>query len=83
MGQNGGIFFIASKLFFGNYLLFYLMFLINFTLILTIFDTKKDLFLIFSILTVISGIIVLQKYFEPLFFIFFFLFSKSKFKTYF
>lgn len=81
MGQNGGIFFIASKLFFGNYLLFYLMFLINFTLILTIFDTKKDLFLIFSILTVISGIIVLQKYFEPLFFIFFFLFSQSKFKN--
>ena len=80
MGQNGGIFFIASKLIFGNYLLFYIIFIINFTLILLIFNNKFDLFFLFSILIVISGIITLQKYFEPLFFIFFFLFSKSKFK---
>ena len=80
MGANGGIFFIGSKLIFGNYFLFYLIFLINFTVILIIFNDKYDLLILFSILVVISGFITLQKYFEPLFFIFFFLFSKSEFK---
>tara|TARA_B110000116_G_scaffold259797_1_gene262272 strand:- start:193 stop:1038 length:846 start_codon:yes stop_codon:yes gene_type:complete len=80
MGANGGIFFIGSKLIFGNYFLFYLIFLINFTVILIIFNNKSDLLILFSILVVISGFITLQKYFEPLFFIFFFLFSKSEFK---
>ena len=80
MGANGGIFFIGSKLIFGNYFLFYLLFLINFTVILIIFSDKYDLLILFSILIVISGFITLQKYFEPLFFIFFFLFSKSEFK---
>jgi|TARA_B110000483_G_C18132569_1_gene518251 hypothetical protein len=80
IGQNGGIFFIASKLIFNNYLLFYLIFIINFTFILIIFTNKFDLFFLFSILIVISGIITLQKYFEPLFFIFLFFFTKSKFK---
>ena len=80
MGANGGIFFIGSKLIFGNYFLFYLIFLINFTVILIIFNDKSDLLILFSILVVISGFITLQKYFEPLFFIFFFLFSKSEFK---
>ena len=80
MEQNGGIFFITSRLLFGNYFLFYIIFLINFTFVLLIFTNKYDLFFLFSILIVISGIITLQKYFEPLFFIFFFLFSNSKYK---
>ena len=66
MGANGGIFFIGSKLIFGNYFLFYLLFLINFTVILIIFSDKYDLLILFSILIVSSGFITLQKYLEPL-----------------
>ena len=77
MDQNGGIFFIFSKLIFGNYLFFYLIFFLNFFTILVLFKNKLDLFILYTIIIMISGIIVLQKYFEPLFYIFFFLFSNS------
>ena len=80
MGQNGGIFFIFSNKFFNNLYPFYILFFINLICIFLIFEKKIDLLIIFSIIVLISGIIVLQKYFEPLFFIFFFLFSVSKFK---
>ena len=80
MGQNGGIFFILSNKIFNSLILFYILFLINLICIFLIFEDKKDIFILFSIIILISGIIVLQKYFEPLFYIFFFLFSNSKFK---
>ena len=80
MGQNGGIFFIFSNKFFNNLYPFYILFFINLICIFFIFEKKIDLLIIFTIIILISGIIVLQKYFEPLFFIFFFLFSVSKFK---
>ena len=81
MGQNGGIFFIFSNLLFGNYILFYSIFFLNFFIILILFQNKLDLFILFTIIIMISGIIVLQKYFEPLFFIFFFLFSNSIYRN--
>jgi hypothetical protein len=81
MGQNGGVFLIFSNKFFNNLYPFYILFFINLICIFLIFEKKIDLFIIFSITILISGIIVLQKYFEPLFFIFFFLFSISKFKN--
>lgn len=81
MGQNGGVFLIFSNKFFNNYYPFYILFFINLICIFFIFEKKIDLLIIFSIIILISGIIVLQKYFEPLFFIFFFLFSISKFKN--
>jgi hypothetical protein len=80
MDQNGGIFYILSNKILNNLLLFYLLFFINLICIFKIFENKKDIFILFSIILLISGIIVLQKYFEPLFYIFFFLFSNSKFK---
>ena len=80
MGQNGGIFFVYSNLIFENYYLFYIVSFINLFIILNLFNTKYDLFILFSIIIIISGMIVLQKYFEPLFFIFFFLYSRSKYK---
>lgn len=80
MGQNGGIFLIFSNLIFGNYFFFYLVFFLNFFIILTLFQNKLDLFILYTIILMISGIIVLQKYFEPLFYIFFFLFSNSIYK---
>ena len=80
MGQNGGIFLIFSNLIFGNYFFFYLVFLLNFFIILILFQNKLDLFILYTIILMISGIIVLQKYFEPLFYIFFFLFSNSIYK---
>ncbi len=80
MGQNGGIFLIFSNLIFGNYVLFYLIFFLNFFIILILFPNKLDLFILYTIILMISGIIVLQKYFEPLFYIFFFLFSTSIYK---
>ncbi len=80
MGQNGGIFLIFSNLIFGNYVLFYLIFFLNFFIILFLFSNKLDLFILYTIILMISGIIVLQKYFEPLFYIFFFLFSNSIYK---
>ena len=81
MGQNGGIFFIYSNLIFKNYYLFYVISFINLFVILNLFNNKYDLLILFSIILMISGIIVLQKYFEPLFFIFFFLYSESKYKN--
>ena len=80
MDQNGGVFYVLSNKIFNNLLLFYLLFFINLICIFIIFENKKDIFILFSIIILISGIIVLQKYFEPLFYIFFFLFSNSKFK---
>ena len=80
MDQNGGVFYILSNKIFNNLLLFYLLFFINLICIFIIFENKKDIFILFSIIILIGGIIVLQKYFEPLFYIFFFLFSNSKFK---
>jgi hypothetical protein len=81
MGQNGGIFFIYSNSIFKNYYLFYIISFINLFVIINLFSNKYDLFILFSIILMISGIIVLQKYFEPLFYIFFFLYSGSKYKN--
>ena len=80
MGQNGGIFFILFILIFENYFLFYSIFFLNFFIILILFQNKLDLFILYTIILMISGSIVLLKYFEPLFYIFFFLFSNSIFK---
>ena len=81
MGMNGGAIFILSKKIFGNYYFFYFVFFISLNLIFILFNKPLDLFFTFSLVFMISGIIVLQKYFEPLFFIFFFLYSKSTFKN--
>ena len=81
MGQNGGVFFILSNLIFKNYLLFYLIFIINFIFLLTIFENFLDKIIVFSFVFIFSSIMVTQNLFEPLFFLFFFLFSQSKFKN--
>ena len=81
MGSNGGVFFILSKKIFGNYLAFYFIFIINLTLILLIFDNYKDKFIIFSFVFIFCSIIVPQSVFEPLIFLYFFIFSDSKFKN--
>ncbi len=81
MGQNGGSFFIFSKLIFNNYLIFYLIFILNFLIILTIFETYIDKLIIFSFVFIFCSIIVPQSVFEPLIFLYFFLFSQSKFKN--
>jgi hypothetical protein len=80
MGQNGGAFFIFSRLIFGNYLAFYLIFIINFVFILTIFEKYQDRLIVFSFVFIFCSIIVTQNVFEPLFLLFFFLYSQSKFK---
>ena len=80
MGQNGGSFFIFSKLIFKNLLFFYFVFIINLIVILTIFENYIDKFIVFSFVLIFCGIIVPQSVFEPLFFLYFFLFSKSDFK---
>ena len=81
MGANGGVFFILSKKIFGNYILFYLIFIINFIFILQIFDNYKDRFIIFSFVFIFCSIIVTQSAYEPLIFLYFFLFAESKFKN--
>jgi len=81
MGTNGGVFFILSNLIFNNYLIFYLIFIINFILILTIFENYLDKLIVFSFVFMFCSTIVPQAVFEPLFFLFFFLFSQSKFKN--
>ena len=81
MGSNGGVFFILSKKIFGNYILFYLIFIINFIFILQIFDNYKDRFIIFSFVFIFCSIIVPQSVYEPLIFLYFFLFAESKFKN--
>ena len=81
MGSNGGVFFILSKKIFGNYILFYIIFIINFIFILQIFDNYKDRFIIFSFVFIFCSIIVPQSVYEPLIFLYFFLFAESKFKN--
>ena len=81
MGMNGGVFFILSNKIFGNYILFYLIFIINFIFILQIFDNYKDRFIIFSFVFIFCSIIVPQSVYEPLIFLYFFLFAESKFKN--
>ena len=81
MGANGGVFFILSKKIFGNYILFYLIFIINFIFILQIFDNYKDRFIFFSFVFIFCSIIVPQSVYEPLIFLYFFLFAESKFKN--
>ena len=81
MGQNGGSFFIFSRLIFNNYLAFYLIFILNFLFILIIFETYFDRVIVFSFVFIFCAIIVPQSVFEPLFFLYFFLYSQSKFKN--
>ena len=81
MGQNGGAFFIFSKLIFNNYYFFYFIFIINFALILILFEKNQDRVIVFSFVFIFSGIIVPQSVFEPLFFLYLFLFSISKVKN--
>ena len=81
MDENGGAFLIFSKLIFNNYLPFYCVFLINLILLLLIFENYQDRLIMLSIVLIFSGRIVVQSLFEPLFFLFFFLYSKSKFKN--
>jgi len=80
MGANGGVFFILSKKMFGNYILFYFIFIINFIFILQIFDNYTDRFIIFSFVLIFCSMIVPQSVYEPLIFLYFFLFAESKFK---
>ncbi len=80
MGANGGTFFIFSNLIFKSYNFFYIIFIINFLLILIIFENNFDKLIVFSFVFIFSSIIVPQSVFEPLFFLYFFLFSESKFK---
>ena len=81
MGQNGGAFFIFSNLIFKNYIAFYIIFIINLISILIIFEDKFDKLIVFSFVFIFCSMIVPQSVFEPLFFLYFFLFSKTKFKN--
>jgi hypothetical protein len=80
MEQNGGIFYIISKKWFNSLYPFYILFFINLIFIFLIFEKKIDLLMVFSIIFLVSGLLVIQKIFEPLFYIYFFLFAFSKFK---
>ena len=78
---NGGVFFYFSKLIFNNYLLLYFAFIINIVFLLILFHKTKDIIIILALIFIFRGILVNQMYFEPLFFLLFFLFTQSKFKT--
>ncbi len=81
MDENGGAFLVFSKLIFKNYIAFYIVFFFNLILLLLLFENYQDRLILLSIVIIFSGRIVVQSLFEPLFFLFFFLYSNSKYKN--
>lgn len=77
---NLGAFFTLSNIFFNNYYFFYVTIVLGFVFTTNLIQSKLDLFIILLIIFTISGYVVLQKYFEPLFYFLFFLLMDSKFK---
>jgi hypothetical protein len=76
---GGGVFLKASRYFFSNNLLFYFTSVIGFIIIFYLASEHKDNFIILTILLLgFSGTAVLQKYYEPMFFIIFYLFIRTK-----
>jgi hypothetical protein len=76
-----GAFFVISKFIFGNYFLFYFTVILGFLLTMILIQNRIDFFTVFIIIFTFSGSVVIQKYFEPLFYIVFFLIMKSNFKN--
>ena len=74
-----GAFFVISKNIFGNYFLFYFTVILGFLLTMILIQNRIDFFIIFIIIFTFSGSVVIQKYFEPLFYFIFFLVMKSNF----
>jgi hypothetical protein len=80
---GGGIFAKASRYLFSNNLLFYLSSIFGFIIIFYIAREHRDNFLILSIILFgFSGTYVLQKYFEPMFFMILYLYIKTNFYKY-
>lgn len=77
---NLGAFFTLSNIFFNNYYFFYITVVLGFVFTTNLLQSKLDLFITLLIIFTISGYVVLQKYFEPLFYFLFFLLMDSKFK---
>jgi len=77
---GGGVFLKASRYFFSNNLLFYLTSIIGFIIIFYIASKhKENLIILIILLFGFSGSYVLQKYYEPMFFIIIYLYLKSNF----
>jgi hypothetical protein len=76
-----GSFFVISKYIFGNYFLFYFTVILGFLLTMILIQNRIDFFVVFIIIFTFSGSVVIQKYFEPLFYFLFFLIMKSNFKN--
>lgn len=74
-----GAFFVISKYIFGNYFLFYFTVIFGFLLTMILIQNRIDFFVVFIIIFTFSGSVVIQKYFEPLFYFVFFLIMKSNF----
>jgi hypothetical protein len=76
---GGGVFLKASRYFFSNNLLFYFSSVIGFIIIFYLASEHKHNFIILTILLLgFSGTAVLQKYYEPMFFIILYLFIRTK-----
>ncbi len=78
-----GAFFVISKYMFGNYFLFYFTVIFGFFLTMNLIQKRIDFFLVFIIIFTFSGYVVIQKYFEPLFYFVFFLLMQNNFKNFF
>lgn len=80
---GGGIFAKASRYLFSNNLLFYLSSIFGFIIIFYIAREHRDNLIILSIILFgFSGSYVLQKYFEPMFFMILYLYIKTNFYKY-
>ena len=80
---GGGVFAKASRYLFSNNLLFYLSSIFGFIVIFYIAGEHRDNLIILSIILFgFSGSYVLQKYFEPMFFIILYLHIKTNFYKY-
>lgn len=77
---GGGVFLKASRYLFSNNFLFYLSSVVGFIILFYLASKNKDNLIIFVILLFgFSGSYVLQKYYEPMFFIIIYLYLKTDF----
>ena len=77
--MGGGFFIKLSKIFFGNFYLFYLTSIVGFYLLyLLSLEDKLNLLLIIIILSAVSAYIIFMKYYEPMFILILFLLLKTK-----
>lgn len=83
-GAGGGFFFKLSYFLFKSPYLFFLTSLIGFFIIIFIVkEDRKNMIIILSLLLGLSGYIIWQKFFEPMFLIVLFLLINTKITTYF